>query len=92
MNVHLLVSFMLVLRNFLHMVDEMEPVIILIKTTEAEVFGAFCSTAWGERKQERKFFGTGETFVFTFGKGDAVKVFKWVGFGASCDVSDYTSY
>lgn len=69
------------------MVDEMEPVIILIKTSESEVFGAFCSTAWGERKQERKFFGTGETFIFTFGKGESIKVFKWVGYGAPSDVS-----
>ncbi|XP_022648993.1 TBC1 domain family member 24-like isoform X3 [Varroa jacobsoni] len=75
------------LRNFLHMVDEVEPLIILIKTTEAEIFGAFCSSAWGERKHERKFFGTGETFVFTFEKGDTIKVFKWIGYGASCNMN-----
>lgn len=75
-------------RNFLHMVDEVEPLIILIKTTEAEIFGAFCSSAWGERKHERKFFGTGETFVFTFEKGDTIKVFKWIGYGASCNVRE----
>lgn len=74
------------------MVDEVEPVIILIKTAAGDVFGAFCSSAWGERKQDRKFFGTGETFVFTFGRGDPLKVFKWVGFGAPSEVSSPASF
>lgn len=68
------------------MVEEVEPVIILVKTLKHEIFGAYCSTKWEERKSQ-KFFGTGETFVFSFGKSESLKVHKWVGFGASGDVS-----
>ncbi|XP_003744424.1 GTPase-activating protein skywalker [Galendromus occidentalis] len=73
------------LRNFFHMVDAVEPLVILVKTSEADVFGAFCSVAWGSRKKGQKFFGTGETFVFSFGKSETLKVYKWVGYGAPCD-------
>ncbi|XP_020380019.2 TBC1 domain family member 24 [Rhincodon typus] len=44
-----------------------EPTIILIKTTEAEVCGAYLSTDWRERRRggnKLSYFGTGECFVF----------------------------
>ncbi|XP_015500845.1 TBC1 domain family member 24-like [Parus major] len=45
-----------------------EPTVLLIKTTEGEVCGAFLSSDWSERKKSGAtsgFFGTGECFVFT---------------------------
>ncbi|XP_067859692.1 TBC1 domain family member 24 isoform X1 [Heptranchias perlo] len=44
-----------------------EPTIVLIKTMEAEVCGAYLSTDWRERKRggnKLSYFGTGECFVF----------------------------
>ncbi|MBN3301845.1 TBC1 domain family member 24 [Amia ocellicauda] len=44
-----------------------EPTLLLIRTTEGEVCGAFLSTDWEERKRggnKLSFFGTGECFVF----------------------------
>ncbi|TRY96145.1 hypothetical protein DNTS_028340, partial [Danionella cerebrum] len=44
-----------------------EPTLMLIRTTNAEVCGAFLSTDWEERKRggnKLSFFGTGECFVF----------------------------
>ncbi|XP_038676137.1 TBC1 domain family member 24 isoform X4 [Scyliorhinus canicula] len=44
-----------------------EPTIILIKTTEAEVCGAYLTTDWRERRRggnKLSYFGTGECFVF----------------------------
>uniref|UniRef100_A0A8C4SI63 TBC1 domain family member 24 n=2 Tax=Erpetoichthys calabaricus TaxID=27687 RepID=A0A8C4SI63_ERPCA len=43
-----------------------EPTLLLIKTTEGEVCGAYLSTDWAERTAGNKlsFFGTGECFVF----------------------------
>lgn len=44
-----------------------EPTLLLIKTTEREVCGAFLSTDWEERKRggnKLSFFGTGECFIF----------------------------
>ncbi|XP_018590399.2 TBC1 domain family member 24 isoform X2 [Scleropages formosus] len=44
-----------------------EPTLMLIKTTDREVCGAFLSTDWEERKRggnKLSFFGTGECFVF----------------------------
>uniref|UniRef100_A0A8C5NIR2 TLDc domain-containing protein n=1 Tax=Junco hyemalis TaxID=40217 RepID=A0A8C5NIR2_JUNHY len=43
-----------------------EPTVLLIKTTEGEVCGAFLSSDWAERKKSGAtsgFFGTGECFV-----------------------------
>ncbi|XP_032817099.2 uncharacterized protein LOC116946214 isoform X2 [Petromyzon marinus] len=48
---------------------EHEPTILLIKTMDNEVLGAFLSSAWSERNRATmkagSFFGTGECFVFT---------------------------
>lgn len=44
-----------------------EPTLLLIRTTNAEVCGAFLTTDWEERKRggnKLSFFGTGECFVF----------------------------
>ncbi|KTF90445.1 hypothetical protein cypCar_00031996 [Cyprinus carpio] len=44
-----------------------EPTLMLIRTTDGEVCGAFLSTDWEERKRggnKLSFFGTGECFVF----------------------------
>ena len=68
-------------------VDKWEPSFLLIRTTDQEVifknfyqriiskvFGAFCSTSWGERNQmddkgsRIKYFGTGECFLFRWVK------------------------
>ncbi|KAL0984360.1 hypothetical protein UPYG_G00140460 [Umbra pygmaea] len=48
-------------------VEGYEPTLLLIRTCDAEVCGAFLSTDWEERKRggnKLSFFGTGECFVF----------------------------
>ena len=55
--------------------EKYEPTILVIKTTEKEVFGAYCSTTWATRNEKddqgrrQHYFGTGETFLFTFATG-----------------------
>ena len=34
------------LTTFYHRSEQYEPTILVIKTTEGEVFGAYCSTSW----------------------------------------------
>ncbi|CAG2206084.1 TBC1D24 [Mytilus edulis] len=49
-------------------VESYQPTLIFIKTTTDEVFGAFCSNYWRDRRQSSRklcYFGTGETFIFT---------------------------
>ncbi|KAM4762048.1 TBC1 domain family member 24-like isoform 2-T2 [Cyanocitta cristata] len=55
-------------RRFYTCCEGYEPTVLLIKTTEGEVCGAFLSSDWSERKKSGAtsgFFGTGECFVFT---------------------------
>lgn len=55
------------LNRFYSHCEGYEPTLLLIRTTEAEVCGAFLSTDWEERKRggnKLSFFGTGECFVF----------------------------
>ncbi|KAL4220410.1 hypothetical protein ACF0H5_020813 [Mactra antiquata] len=61
-------------------VENYQPTVIIIKTTNDEVFGAFCSTYWRERRQKShllSYFGTGETFIFTL--APEKKKYDWVG-------------
>ena len=37
------------------------------------MFGAFCTEAWHFTK---KFYGTGDSFVFGFGRGEDLKVYS----------------
>ncbi|XP_036362769.1 GTPase-activating protein skywalker-like isoform X2 [Octopus sinensis] len=69
------------LRTLYVMTEEYEPTIIVIKTLTDEIFGAFCSSSWSNRKQSSKnisYFGTGETFLFTLKPEQ--KKFPWIGY------------
>uniref|UniRef100_A0A8U7P651 TBC1 domain family member 24 n=1 Tax=Corvus moneduloides TaxID=1196302 RepID=A0A8U7P651_CORMO len=60
------------LQRFYTCCEGYEPTVLLIKTTEGEVCGAFLSSDWSERKKSGAtsgFFGTGECFVFTVSHG-----------------------
>lgn len=51
---------------------------LLVRTTEGEVFGAFLTSDWSERKSGNiGYFGTGETFLFTLCPEQAM--YPWVG-------------
>lgn len=57
------------LASFYSHVEGHEPVVLIIKTVDEEVFGAFLSTDVIERRKHNSefltYFGTGECFVFT---------------------------
>ncbi|XP_077407838.1 TBC1 domain family member 24 [Vanacampus margaritifer] len=55
------------LNRFYQHCEGYEPTLLLIRTTDGDVCGAFLSTDWEERKRggnKLSFFGTGECFVF----------------------------
>ncbi|XP_069920204.1 TBC1 domain family member 24 isoform X3 [Oryctolagus cuniculus] len=59
--------------------DGHEPTLLLIKTTQKEVCGAYLSTDWSERNKSGGklcFFGTGECFVFRL--QPEVQRYEWV--------------
>ncbi|XP_037977314.1 GTPase-activating protein skywalker isoform X3 [Plutella xylostella] len=71
------------LTTFYVRVEHHEPTLLMIKTTNNEVFGAYCSTRWFERNQKdergnrQAYFGTGETFLFSLHPVRAK--YPWVG-------------
>lgn len=71
------------LTNFYFQTDTWEPTLLAILTTRNERFGAYCSTRWQERAHNA-YFGTGETFLFTF--VPQPRRFAWVGVSAAQDV------
>ncbi|XP_011262967.1 TBC1 domain family member 24 isoform X1 [Camponotus floridanus] len=75
------------LTTFYVRVEQHEPTLLMIKTCNNEVFGAYCSTRWCERnlKDDRghrqAYFGTGETFLFSLYPERAK--YPWVGMDSS---------
>ncbi|KOC63785.1 TBC1 domain family member 24 [Habropoda laboriosa] len=71
------------LTTFYVRVEQHEPTLLMIKTCNNEVFGAYCSTRWCERNlkndkgQRQAYFGTGETFLFSLYPERAK--YPWVG-------------
>ncbi|XP_026327146.1 TBC1 domain family member 24 isoform X9 [Hyposmocoma kahamanoa] len=71
------------LTTFFVRVEHHEPTLLMIKTCNNEVFGAYCSTRWLERNQKdergnrQAYFGTGETFLFSLYPERAK--YPWVG-------------
>jgi len=61
-------------------IDDYYPTIIVVKTSDGEIFGAYCSTLWSTRRHQSSvsFFGTGETFLFRF-QSEKGERFGWVG-------------
>lgn len=57
--------------------DQLEYCLIIIKTFHNEIFGAFCSCHWTDRRQKTIYFGNGETFLFKL--APEKKLFKWIG-------------
>lgn len=71
------------LTTFYVRVEHHEPTVLMIKTCNNEVFGAYCSTRWYERNvkddhgNRQAYFGTGETFLFSLYPERAK--YPWVG-------------
>ncbi|XP_052867829.1 GTPase-activating protein skywalker isoform X4 [Anopheles cruzii] len=71
------------LTTFYVRVEQHEPTLLMIKTCNNEVFGAYCSSRWYERNlkddrgQRQAYFGTGETFLFSLYPERAK--YPWVG-------------
>ncbi|XP_050388396.1 GTPase-activating protein skywalker isoform X2 [Patella vulgata] len=68
------------LRTLYSKIEDKTQTIIIIKTTRGEIFGAFCSAPWEERKSSNKnlsYFGTGETFLFSL--QPCKRKYDWVG-------------
>ncbi|KAK8767150.1 hypothetical protein V5799_006070 [Amblyomma americanum] len=71
------------LTNLFLRTDTREPTMLAILTTRGDRFGAYCSTRWQERRRA-PYFGTGETFLFTF--APEPRRFEWVGVNSALDV------
>lgn len=71
------------LTTFYVRVEHHEPTLLMIKTCNNEVFGAYCSSRWYERNMKddrgnrQAYFGTGETFLFSLYPERAK--YPWVG-------------
>ncbi|KAL9923101.1 GTPase-activating protein skywalker isoform X1 [Glossina fuscipes] len=78
------------LTTFYVRVEQHEPTLMMIKTCNNEVFGAYCSSRWFERNikddkgQRQAYFGTGETFLFSLYPERAK--YPWVGIAADKDL------
>jgi len=70
--------------TFYQRTEQYEPTILVIKTTKSEIFGAYCSTSWAVRNlkddqgRRQHYFGTGETFLFTFAIDEKPVRYIWV--------------
>lgn len=79
------------LTTFYVRVEQHEPTLLMIKTCNNEVFGAYCSSRWCERNQKddrgnrQAYFGTGETFLFSLYPERAK--YPWVGVESDKNVS-----
>ncbi|CAK1549619.1 unnamed protein product [Leptosia nina] len=84
------------LTTFYVRVEHHEPTLLMIKTCNNEVFGAYCSTRWFERNQKdergnrQAYFGTGETFLFSLQPIRAK--YPWVGIAEDEDGDSKTSH
>lgn len=50
--------------------------LLVVRDTNNWVFGGFCCETW---KKSTKFYGTGESFLFTLQDGNEPTCFRWTG-------------
>ncbi|KAG5674568.1 hypothetical protein PVAND_004522 [Polypedilum vanderplanki] len=78
------------LTTFYIRVEQHEPTLLMIKTCNNEVFGAYLSTRWYERNlkddkgHRQAYFGTGESFLFSLYPERAR--YQWVGIDSDKNV------
>ena len=72
------------------MCADREPQILFIQTTTNHVFGAYMSDSWSEQTHTNSFFGSAETFLFTF-DGEPRK-FHWTGLDTKQDDTETLQY
>lgn len=69
------------LQTFFSLCGENEPTIVIVKTFNNEIFGAYCSASWSRRFENSlkpgQYFGNGETFLFSLSP-QMIK-YEWVG-------------
>jgi len=53
--------------TFYKMLKDRDNTLLIIKDQNGEIFGAYCTVHW---HWSRRFYGTGESFVFTFHDDD----------------------
>jgi len=64
--------------TLLGVLNDLEYCLIIIKTFQNEIFGAFCSGLWEERKNNKtNYFGNGETFLFSL--APLKNLYRWIG-------------
>jgi len=61
------------------------PTMLLVKDTKGNVFGGFASEVW---KASKRFYGTGESFLFSFKKND-LHVYRWTATNDLIMTSDF---
>jgi hypothetical protein len=59
------------------MVQDHAETLLIVKTRDGEVFGAFATESWVPYRP-REYYGTGESFVFAV-RRSGLEVFKWAG-------------
>ena len=65
------------LQTFFGLLGDLEPTVLLVRTTDDQLFGAFCSASWARRHSDSAHFGTGETFLFAL--RPRPRKYAWVG-------------
>lgn len=66
-------------------VSDADQSLLIIRSSKGEIFGAYCSSCWNERRDlaerlKTRYFGTGESFVWLL--HDELKfpvIYPWIG-------------
>lgn len=62
--------------TFFENLKDFEQTLIVIKDSNGYVFGGYCTETW---KPSKKFYGNGDSFVFTFNNGKDLAVYYATG-------------
>jgi len=73
------------MQTFFNKTKDRDNTVILVQDEQDWVFGAYCCEAW---RMSSHFFGRGENFVFTFEKGEDIRVWRWQGGNEQFQFSD----
>jgi len=74
-------------RTFFFNTQKFNPTIILVKDTKGIVFGGFASERW---HPNNRFYGTGESFLFTFKTKGNISIYRWTCANELILYSDFT--
>jgi len=84
------------IQHMLRLCQPYNQTLLVLQTTQGQVLGAFCTGKWQlfskkNNKNNNKYYGTGQSFLFNVNQKQSCNIYKWTGTNEYCQLCSLES-